>query len=128
LPEVFIQKNGDDFTVTTNDEHIPHLRISNVYKDLMSTGENNSEVKNYIREKILADVPKSYACRWCRLFDENFPARIFSLDVIFDFELFSPVDIKSFIDVADAQMRNVFVVGRDGKIIAVFWIKNFRKT
>jgi RNA polymerase sigma-54 factor len=54
LPEVFVLKNGDDFTVTTNDEHIPHLRISNVYKDLMSTGENNAEVKNYIREKIRA--------------------------------------------------------------------------
>jgi RNA polymerase sigma-54 factor len=36
LPEVFVQKNGDDFTVTTNDEQIPHLRISNTYKDLMT--------------------------------------------------------------------------------------------
>jgi RNA polymerase sigma-54 factor len=54
LPEVFVQKNGDGFAVTTNDEHIPHLRISNVYKDLMSQGENSSEVKNYIREKIRA--------------------------------------------------------------------------
>jgi RNA polymerase sigma-54 factor len=53
-PEVFVQKNGDDFAVTTNDEQIPHLRISNVYKDLMSAGSNNAEVKNYIREKIRA--------------------------------------------------------------------------
>ena len=53
-PEVFVQKNGDDFTVTTNDEQIPHLRISNVYKDLMSGGADNAEVKNYIREKIRA--------------------------------------------------------------------------
>src|SRR6185369_15895491 len=27
LPEVFVVRNGDDFAVTTNDEHIPHLRI-----------------------------------------------------------------------------------------------------
>jgi RNA polymerase sigma-54 factor len=53
-PEVFVVKNGEDYTVTTNDEQIPHLRISNVYKDLMSAGENNAEVKNYIREKIRA--------------------------------------------------------------------------
>jgi RNA polymerase sigma-54 factor len=53
-PEVFVHRVGDDFTVTTNDEQIPHLRISNVYKDLMSQGENNAEVKNYIREKIRA--------------------------------------------------------------------------
>jgi RNA polymerase sigma-54 factor len=53
-PEVFVAKNGDDFVVTTNDEQIPHLRISNVYKDLMSSGGDNAEVKNYIREKIRA--------------------------------------------------------------------------
>jgi RNA polymerase sigma-54 factor len=53
-PEVFVVKDGDDFVVTTNDEQIPHLRISNVYKDLMSAGGNDAEVKNYIREKIRA--------------------------------------------------------------------------
>jgi RNA polymerase sigma-54 factor len=54
LPEVFVHRSGDDFVVTTNNEHIPHLRISNVYKDLMSQGQNTAEVKNYIREKIRA--------------------------------------------------------------------------
>jgi RNA polymerase sigma-54 factor len=54
LPEVFVQKAGNDFVVTTNNEHIPHLHISNVYKDLMSQSENSAEVKNYIREKIRA--------------------------------------------------------------------------
>ena len=54
LPEVFVQRLGDEFVVTTNNEHIPHLRISNTYKDLMAQGENSAEVKNYIREKIRA--------------------------------------------------------------------------
>jgi RNA polymerase sigma-54 factor len=54
LPEAFVQKVGKDFVVTTNNEHIPHLHISNVYKDLMSQGGNSAEVKNYIREKIRA--------------------------------------------------------------------------
>jgi RNA polymerase sigma-54 factor len=53
-PEVFVVKNGEEYTVTTNDEQIPHLRISNVYKDLMAAGGNDAEVKNYIREKIRA--------------------------------------------------------------------------
>lgn len=53
-PEVFVTKVGDQFTVTTNNDNVPHLRISNVYKDLMAQGENNAEVKNYIREKIRA--------------------------------------------------------------------------
>lgn len=54
LPEVFVKRSGGDFVVTTNNEHIPHLRISNVYKDLMSQSANSAEVKNYIREKIRA--------------------------------------------------------------------------
>ncbi|HTL58928.1 MAG TPA: RNA polymerase factor sigma-54 [Candidatus Limnocylindrales bacterium] len=54
LPEVFVHRSGDDFVVSTNNEHIPHLRISNTYKDLMSQGENTPEVRNYIREKIRA--------------------------------------------------------------------------
>jgi RNA polymerase sigma-54 factor len=54
LPEVFVVRSGDEFLVTNNNEHIPHLRISNTYKDLMSQGENSAEVRNYIREKIRA--------------------------------------------------------------------------
>ncbi len=54
LPEVFVRKSGDDYVVTTDNEHIPHLRISNTYKDLMAQGGNSPEVRNYIREKIRA--------------------------------------------------------------------------
>jgi RNA polymerase sigma-54 factor len=54
LPEVFVRRSGDEYVVTTDNEHIPHLRISNTYKDLMAQGENSAEVRNYIREKIRA--------------------------------------------------------------------------
>jgi RNA polymerase sigma-54 factor len=54
LPEVFVNRVGDEFVVTTNNEQIPHLRISNTYKDLMAQSGNTSEVINYIREKIRA--------------------------------------------------------------------------
>jgi RNA polymerase sigma-54 factor len=54
LPEVFVQRAGDEFVVTTNNEQIPHLRISNTYKDLMAQSGNTAEVMNYIREKIRA--------------------------------------------------------------------------
>ncbi len=54
LPEVFVHKAGDDWVVTTNNEHVPHLRISNTYKDLMSQADSSSEVREYIREKIRA--------------------------------------------------------------------------
>jgi RNA polymerase sigma-54 factor len=60
LAEVFVQKVGDDYVVTTNNEQIPHLRISNVYKDLMSTASTAAdahaaaEAREYIRDKIRA--------------------------------------------------------------------------
>jgi RNA polymerase sigma-54 factor len=54
LPEVFVTKQGDDFVVTTNNEQIPHLRISNTYKDLMAQADSSTEVRDYIREKIRA--------------------------------------------------------------------------
>jgi RNA polymerase sigma-54 factor len=54
LPEVFVIQNGDDFTVSTNNDQIPHLRISNTYKDLMAQADSSSEVREYIREKIRA--------------------------------------------------------------------------
>ncbi len=53
-PEVFVQKSGDEYTVTTNNEQIPHLRISNVYKDLMAQADSSPEVRDYIRDKIRA--------------------------------------------------------------------------
>ena len=54
LPEVFVMKQGDEFVVTTNNEQIPHLRISNTYKDLMAQADSSAEVREYIREKIRA--------------------------------------------------------------------------
>ena len=54
LPEVFVTKQNGEYVVTTNNDHIPHLRISNTYKDLMAHAENSAEVRNYIREKIRA--------------------------------------------------------------------------
>lgn len=54
MPEVFVHKVGDEFVVTTNNDQIPHLRISNTYKDLMAQSGNSAEVLNYIREKIRA--------------------------------------------------------------------------
>ncbi|MFM1769029.1 MAG: hypothetical protein RJA22_1558 [Verrucomicrobiota bacterium] len=53
-PEVFVTKSGEDYLVTSNNEQIPHLRISNTYKDLMSRPDASSEEREYIREKIRA--------------------------------------------------------------------------
>jgi RNA polymerase sigma-54 factor len=54
LPEVFVQRVGEEFVVSTNNDHVPHLRISNTYKDLLAQAESSAEVREYIRDKIRA--------------------------------------------------------------------------
>ncbi len=52
LPDVSVEKIGDNYTVMLNGEQIPHLRISNAYKDIMSQNDSGGDVKDYIRDKI----------------------------------------------------------------------------
>jgi RNA polymerase sigma-54 factor len=52
LPDVSVDKVGDEYTVSLNADQIPHLRISKTYKDLMTQGANGTDVRDYIREKI----------------------------------------------------------------------------
>jgi RNA polymerase sigma-54 factor len=55
VPEVFVTKDDDgEFHVSTNNDHLPQLRISNHYKDLMAQASSSAEVREYIREKIRA--------------------------------------------------------------------------
>src|ERR1700756_840345 len=52
LPDVSVDKVGDDYAVSLNGDQVPHLRISKTYKDLMTHGANGTEVRDYIRAKI----------------------------------------------------------------------------
>ena len=52
--DVVVQRVDDDYTVLINDEQIPHLRISNTYKELMASTDKVADAKEYIRDKIRA--------------------------------------------------------------------------
>jgi RNA polymerase sigma-54 factor len=53
LPDVTVEKVDGEYQISLNDEQIPHLRISNLYKDIIASGNTQtSEVKDYIRDKI----------------------------------------------------------------------------
>ncbi len=55
LPEVTVLKTADGgYVVNTENDHVPHLRISNTYKDLLSQADTTAEVREYIRDKIKA--------------------------------------------------------------------------
>jgi RNA polymerase sigma-54 factor len=51
-PDVVVEDDGDGFVVSLNNEHVPMLRISTYYKDLLSEPGHRGQVRDYIREKI----------------------------------------------------------------------------
>ena len=57
VPDVYIHKVSDEYVVSLNDEGLPRLKISNLYKNLMkSTKGDNKQTKEYIRNKLNSAV------------------------------------------------------------------------
>src|SRR5687768_15821200 len=54
VPEIFVTKVGEEYVVSNNNDQVPHLRISNHYKDLMAQAQSSPEVREWIRDKIRA--------------------------------------------------------------------------
>ncbi len=52
LPDVSIEKIEGKYTIMLNGEQIPHLRISNMYKDLMAKSANKDGSREYVKDKI----------------------------------------------------------------------------
>jgi RNA polymerase sigma-54 factor len=52
LPEVIVERDGDSYTVSLNDDEIPSLRIGDGYKDMLAQSSTDREVRDYLREKI----------------------------------------------------------------------------
>ena len=52
LPDVVLEKLGEEYKIILNDDKIPHLRISSVYKTLMSKNDIDTNTKEYIKDKI----------------------------------------------------------------------------
>ncbi len=53
LPDVIVEKVDGEYQIAFNNEQIPHLRISNLYKDIIASGDaQSSDTKDYIRDKI----------------------------------------------------------------------------
>lgn len=55
VPEVTVTRTSDgEWLVATANDFLPHVRISNTYKDLLSRADTSPEDRDYIREKIKA--------------------------------------------------------------------------
>ena len=54
VPDIFVAEVGGEFVVQVNDEGVPRLRVSNLYKSLIKSGENNAEAKEFVQDKLRA--------------------------------------------------------------------------
>ena len=53
VPDLMVEKFGDEFMVMHNDAYVPRLRINNNYKNLVRRGSDSSQdTKDYIKQKL----------------------------------------------------------------------------
>jgi RNA polymerase sigma-54 factor len=55
LPDVFVEKVGDDYVIYLNDDGVPRLRVSSLYRRMVGQeGEAEEQARQYLQEKVRA--------------------------------------------------------------------------
>ncbi len=52
VPDVTVERDGDDWKIILNGDYIPRLRISSAYRDLIAKGSLSKEDRDYLRERM----------------------------------------------------------------------------
>jgi RNA polymerase sigma-54 factor len=53
VPDIYVYRIGDDFHVVLNDDGLPRLRISGMYRDVLAKGSPASkDTRDYVHEKV----------------------------------------------------------------------------
>ncbi len=52
VPDVFIQKVGDNFLVTLNEDAVPRLRLASYYQRVLNDSAVNNETRDYLQERL----------------------------------------------------------------------------
>src|SRR5262249_57478210 len=56
VPEVTIEKVGDDYIIRFEDDGLPHLRINRTYRQMMESKDSPKETRDYIKERFRSAV------------------------------------------------------------------------
>lgn len=56
VPEVTIEKVGDDYVIRFEDDGMPQLRINRTYRQMMESKSSSKETRDYIRERFRSAV------------------------------------------------------------------------
>ena len=54
VPDVTVEREGDDWKINLNSDYIPRLRLSSTYRDLIAKGTLSKDERAYLREKMRA--------------------------------------------------------------------------
>jgi RNA polymerase sigma-54 factor len=52
VPDVTVEKDGDEWKIHLNSDYIPRLRISSTYRDLIAKGTLSKDERDYLRERM----------------------------------------------------------------------------
>jgi RNA polymerase sigma-54 factor len=52
VPDVVVEKEGDEWKVHLNSDYIPRLRLSSTYRELIAKGTLSKEERDYLRERM----------------------------------------------------------------------------
>ncbi len=52
VPDVTVEKDGEEWKIILNQDYIPRLRLSNTYKELIAKGKLSKQEGDYLREKL----------------------------------------------------------------------------
>lgn len=52
VPDLTVERLGDELVVFHNDRNVPHLRVNTAYRELLRKGKSSEDTKKYIREKL----------------------------------------------------------------------------
>jgi RNA polymerase sigma-54 factor len=52
VPDVIVEKDGDEWKIQLNSDYIPRLRLSSTYRDLIAKGTLSKQEKDYLSERM----------------------------------------------------------------------------
>lgn len=52
VPDLTVERVGEEFVILHNDRNVPHLRINTAYRELLKKGNSSEDTKKYIRDKL----------------------------------------------------------------------------
>src|SRR5690606_2853578 len=52
VPDIFVAEVGGEFVVQVNDEGVPRLRVSNLYRSLIKNADSDAEAKQFVQDKL----------------------------------------------------------------------------